>query len=536
MNLAGLSFLFAAIASGQTLTLEVVPPTWITPDGVPEHRGEADAPGPPRAFVFPSLGPHEQVGTAAVIPPLVNFFGPRNRFRSDTFRWQSGDGGGQIELAVERNNDDPDATISIKASSESSIRRLNWADFNLLQAAFVDWLFDHTNCGLLKNCESRYTSEFRHHLRTLWKSALAGATFGEFAVGHLNLSRPTEIAYSGDVQTLRQISANTRMFLKPLVAGQQIVVTWGNDNFYPSADLSKAYSRITSGGSSEFRVVSAGGMRVFPRGSCSMEPVFQQSATPAKDVLTPIPPQWSELVNTEFVPVYNRFDLSSRVLLSQAGAAADCTGAQSAPQYLFLLTPGAYLKADPGGAVANTAQFENEARDLPAAVNIPRQNVQMLARQFFLFGCDSPDPKVVQDEWNHLIEIGFNKLRQSTTPPPAKRTCGNYVNALFAGRSFVEVRNSYSINGRLVESGARDLETLGQAFAEGFAARLNREGAIGSPPLVEVVRYPNQPTRDRTQATAIRLRFHTTVSEILDQVYIDEGDEIRARFLPEDLR
>ena len=202
-----LSGVCAVLSFGQTVSFEVVPPTWITPDGAPEHRGEREGSGPPRAFIFPSLGPHEEVSTSPPIPLLTNFFGQHNRFRSAVFRWSSGSG--QIELAVDRRKDDSDARVAITPASETLIRRLSWEGFENLQAAFVDWLFDHTNCGFFTSCESRYTSEFNHHLITLWKSALTDGTLGEFASVNLNRPRPKGITYSGGVPgNPRHISAD----------------------------------------------------------------------------------------------------------------------------------------------------------------------------------------------------------------------------------------------------------------------------------------------------------------------------------------
>lgn len=526
----------ASIAHSETVTYEVVPPSWITPDGVAKHYGGDAMKGrEARAFVFPSVGPQDNVSQGPVIPTLASFFARDNDFRSNTFRWPRS-GTPQIVLSVTRRLED--ATIRISADSEAAIRRLSWMTFQRLQSDFVAWLFKHTNCGIFVDCESRFSKQFRRHLITLWTAVLSDATFGPFAAEHLNLSRPVGIAYSGTVTALQQEGGSTGMFVTRLVPGQKLVVTWGNDNLYPSSDLSKAYSRITSGGSSEFRVVSDGGMRVFPRDSCKMGPVFQQNSAPARDVLTPIPAEWTPLVNTEFVPVYNLFDLSSSVLLSKAGAAVDCTGTAPAPKYIFLLTPRAYLKADPGGPPADVAQFENEARAalfLQQSEGTARQDLLMLARQFFLVGCDSADPKIVEAEWNHLLEIGFNLLRKASGDG-SPRACGLYVNALFTGKSFIEVRNTYSMDGRLVEGGARNLETVGQVFAAGFAARINREGVPASPPLLEIFRMPDQRVSESTGATAIRLRFYTTVSSILDQIYVSEGDEIHARFVPEDLR
>ena len=295
-----------------------------------------------------------------------------------------------------------------------------------------------------------------------------------------------------------------------------------------------------------------------------MAAVVQKGSTPDPKILVPLPTSWTPLVNTEFIPVYNVFDLNHSAFLSRADASsaavknaaiasdgeepmpltrsgvANCEDGP-APKHLFLLTPAAYLKPDPGGLPANTAQFENEARSsfFPnPSVGTAKVDLLMLTRQFFLIGCDSDDPDVVQAEWTHLLEAGFNQLLRDLgrSSPVSPRTCGNYVNGLLAGRSFVELRNTYSVNERLVEAGARHQETVGQAFAAGFAGRLNHEGIPASSPLLEVVRLPDPLVTKRFGAATIRLRFHTTVSRVLDQVYITEGDEIRAGSIPEDLR
>lgn len=579
------------------VTYEVVPPTWITPDGGSRHLGENDPGGtPPRAFVFPSLVAGDPDPSGPSIPTFQDFFARHNRFQSSTFSWQSALGG-LVKITVARNRND--ATIEVNVESERVIRLLSWDEFLRLQSAFVRWLFDNTNCGFFVKCECRYAPDLRHSLMTLWKDVLNDATFGPFSERHLNRLDRFALDYEGDNKYLKGVQTRTRMVATRLVPGQKIVVTWGNESLYPRKDLTTAYSRITSGGTSEVHLVSDtsdGAIRLFPRGTCKMAPAFQIGDTPGNNVLTPIPQQWTYLVNTLIVPVYNMGDLYSSLLLTKdvstpfyknileyrkisdysrvkdedkpavgnlvdiladpdldmvnlpddkvkpelknIDASGDCSEFDHAPKYLFLLAPRTYLKADPGGPPANTAQFENEARTalyLTESPGTAREDVLSLAREFFVVGCDSKDIKPINDEWDYLLEAGFNLLvSEPVAPRPA--SCGFYVNALFAGRSIVEIRNEYSINDRLVDGGATMLETVGQALATGFAFELNREGRPASAPLIEVLRTSDAYLLTSYGRSAVRIRFHTTDKAILDQIKIAEGDQIHAGSVSEDLR
>jgi hypothetical protein len=484
-----MSSLRVSFAQRTTVTYEVVPPIWITSDGVRQHLGEIDPGGmPPRAFVFPSLTANDPAPSPPSIPTFKDFFARHNHFRSNTFSWQS-PVSGSVEMTVTRNQND--ATIDVNAKSEKVIRTLSLEEFLHLQSSFIGWLFDNTNCGFFVKCESRYSPDLKHNLIILWKKVLNDATFGPFSEKNLNLSDRFTMDYEGDNKYLKGVQTRTRMFARRLVPGQQLVVTWGNETLYPRRDLTTAYSRITSGGTSEVSLVSDtsdGKIRLFPKGTCKMTPTFQIGDTPGKNVLTPIPQQWTYLVNTEFVPVYNMGDLYSSFLLtkdvsspfykdilgykeildySQVGDAdkptvenlvdvlndpahdmvnlpddkmkpglrnletsSDCSEAP-APKYLFLLAPSAYLKADPGGPPANTAQFENEARTalyLTESPGTAREDVLSLAREFFLIGCDSSDQKSINDEWDYLLEAGFNLLvSDPLTSRPVMVDCNAFV-------------------------------------------------------------------------------------------------------------
>jgi hypothetical protein len=529
---------------------DVVPPVWITPDGDPDHSVRSNAGDRIVAFVFPSLSDSDPAEELEF--DLPKFFLPSNRFRKEGgFDWSVGPGT-DVRIVVTRNEKQAKATINIDPQSMAHIRRLDWGQFQHLQEAFRNWLCKQSNCWLFGGCESRFTN-LHDDLIKAWKdNVLAKATFRRFSGEYLkfrsfpdedpNTAPPEMIAYSGKVSAIE--AGKTAMFVTRIVPGQQLAVTWGNDNLYAApTGIMDSYSRMSSGGRTELRVVSDNGMRLFPAGSCGMAGAFQLKNTWPKAGLLPFPQAWVSLFVAEFVPIYNLFDLHNSALLAVSKVPPDppaCPdNTRKAPSYLFLLSPAAYLKADIGPAPANMAQFENEAR--PAFFPKPtqatsREDLNMLARQFLIVGCDSSDRTTLNGEWNHLLEISFAALPETKPDAPTgPRTCGAFVNGIFAGKSFVELRHHFSMNGRPVESGALNLETIGQLLAGPFAAHVNREGAPDSAPLVEVFRSPD-PEKNRTGAGVLRIRFHTTMSRILDQVHIFEGDEIHVGSIPESLR
>lgn len=533
-------FLCASLAYSTTQTYEIVPPSWISPDGMPEHQGKSDSKESGIAYIFPSIpdaapdssGPGVAKSEPAdpsspTVATLKGFFRPHTHFRQFTFQWPHREAP-ELTLVVERQGDD--AVVTMMPVSERALRKLSWERFENLQASYLDRLLDHTNCNWFGSCDNRF-NDINPQLISMWKILLSHATLSNFARDRLNLFGPRPLSYSGTIANVGRLQ--TAMFVTPLSPGQQIAVTWGNENYYPFGNQIQAgYSRIGSGGVTELRVIgNQDRMQLASLGSCNMDAVPQQGSVPADGLFTALPKEWAAMVSHEFLPVYNRFDLSNAKLLTHSNAPAGCAD-RSAPKYLYLLQPATYIKADPDDRDGDRSKFENEARSL--FPGDPTVDFTLLAREFLIIGCDDGKPEALEGEWNYLLDRAYSL--SNMMPTPGSRTCGPYVNALFSGKSFVEVRNSFSINGHPLDSGRSSLETVGQAFAAGFATRVDREGRSGTPPLLEVLRAPDRLSQVNTGATAIRLRFHTTVSSILDQVYVFQGDEIRAGFIPEDLQ
>lgn len=584
--LVAIYFVLAALAESTSASLlraqearlrpyDVVPPAWITPDGDSERAdGDRDGHGS-RAFVFPSLAPSDSVP----IPmhyEIQKFFQQHNHFHETVFTWSQGDGSNQaIEIKTSRHEADPLIDVDIDAASLGRIRKLDWERFRQLQRAFLSWLFKHSNCGWFSNCEDRFTDQFHNNLLSLWKDHVLGetvtlggtlpatggcvsndhvlsdqhppvtpaATFECFSQAYLNPTSATKIEYSGTVAAIQE-DPPPAMFATQIEPRQQLVVTWGNDNFYPGGAgvvpggvaVLNSYSRVSSGSRTELQIVSYNGMRLFPFGSCVTQSVAEKGnfAAPLQ-ILLPWPLAWAGLIGRNFVPIYNLFDLHNSLLLTADGPPAPgdlpaCPGnTRKASKYMFLLSPASYVKADAGPEKGDIAQFENEARDTFESVPIPVSKVEdlkILARQFVIIGCDSADSDVLRGEWNRLIE---NAFAGSFSPGQ----CGDFVHGIFSGKSFVELRNHFSINGRPVD-GALNPESFGQAIATSFAAHLNWEAPPGSAPLVELLRSPD-PER-KLGAGTIRIRFHTTMSQVLDQAYVFEGDEIYVGSISEIVR
>jgi hypothetical protein len=528
--------------AGQEATVrrfEVVPPVWITADGDPTHAGEHDGAGQqPRAFIFPSVPPSDLPPEPSII--LTNFFGPRNRFRDrPPFEWSvSPHSADPIKLTVTRNG--ADATVNLDGGSMIRIRNLTWEQFGQLQAAFRSWLCKHSGCSLFADCESKFTADFDHKLRTLWKdNVLKNATFDRFAAAYLNPTAPLRIHYSGSVSAIDK--DQTSMFLTQIQPNQRLLITWGNDNLYPvHAGIPNSYSRVTSGGRTEVRVVSDHGMRLFPTGSCVIQSVPENANAEApKGVLLPYPKEWAGLLGSEFLPLYNLFDLHNYALLTLGSPPypnqlSDCAhGVSAAPQFVFLLSPTSYIKADWGPEKNYVAQFETETRPGPGA--LPEDDIKMLARHFVIMGCATSSTKDVNDEWTQFLEIAFSNLLGPPSPTPAPRPCGGFVDGVFAGKSFVEIRNDVSVNGQPIAGGAPVFETVRQLLAASLPAHLDAEGSPGSDPLAEII-LTSDPDTNKLHARTLRIRFHTTMSAVLDQVQVVEGDEIYAGSISEALR
>ena len=305
---------------------------------------------------------------------------------------------------------------------------------------------------------------------------------------------------------------------------------------------------------------------------------------PAPAVLSPRFPYPAKWLGKVFIPVYSLFDLHNSAVLTkipvvgrevpQAGAAQEepaainrdrdkpreaaavqgepaaapqhvCEGdTRIAPKYLFLLVPSHYIKADlvdNGGP----AQFQHESRaqatDSPAkppdtdGKNNVADEVYSLPRQFFLLACDPPDRGKdliadVQLEWNRILETA-SVYSAAPVGEISAGNCGNFMHASFPGSS-VALRNHFSFNGRPVEHGAPNFQTIGQTLAMLQAAHLDSVGQPGSPPLLELWRL-SSPQKTLLEANKLHLRFHTTRTAVLDQAEILEGDELYAGSISE---
>lgn len=510
---------------------DVVPVSWLDGDGkiIAEERV--------LAYVFPSLYAEDSAGPLHF--SLVALFAPKNHFRGKKeFHW-SVRSETPITITFQRKGQDADVEIEDKSATE--IRRLDWEQFQSLQSSFRSWLCDKsTGWNPFRDCRPLF-NDLHSALLQMWtQHILREATFNSFSSRYLNTTTPDLISYHGHNQAI--IKAGTYMAVTRVVGGESLAITWGATNFYPAKPPQLGYSRITSGATTDVRVIRNNGLRLFPVGTCEMAGDSEKPDNGTFEGLLPFPPQWASLFATEFLPIYSLFDLHNSALLHVAKAPPSPAGcpdnARKAPPYLFLLAPMQYRKADVG-LEKDVARFESEAR--PEYVKSPtpaqsREDVNMLARQFILVGCDSLDLNTVNTEWDHLLEVAFKNLpntpqEPATVPAP----CGGYVNGVFAAKSFVELRHHYSINGQLLETGALNLQSLRDVIGGPFAAHLDRTSARDKGPLLEVMRSldggkTGQPTG------VLRLRFYTTMSSVLDQAYIFEGDEIHVSRISEDLR
>jgi hypothetical protein len=137
-------------------------------------------------------------------------------------------------------------------------------------------------------------------------------------------------------------------------------------------------------------------------------------------------------------------------------------------------------------------------------------------------------------EWDHLLEKAFAAYDPASGSPVSARACGPYASGVFADKSFVELRHHFSINGYPTNTGALNLQTIGQAIAPFFAATLDRIAPQGARPLAVIVRSAD--IGYGLSPGVMRIRFYTTMGQVLDQANIFEGDEIHVGPISEDLR
>jgi hypothetical protein len=497
---------------------DVVPPGWITADGTVAGAYTLGNDSKALAFIFPSL-PLASEARGALHVSIPDFLRPDGQSRDGIFVFATApDVQPAIKIAMARS--DNAIVIDIDASSMSQILRLDLDRFRKLQAAYVGWLLGPSIC--LTDCLSPGAAEA---LRAFWKNyVLREAGFRQFAARYLNPPAPVTLS-----------AFDTKMFATQIAPHQQLSVTWGNNNFYPdtantggdSAAVRTSYSRTTSGGNTRLQIIDdAGRLRLYPAPGCATADVPREQPSvppiatrPYSDDLQKLFPKW-------VMPVYNLFDLHNPYLLTgPARTDLDPTACRDrtrrAPHHLFLLTPGAYVKPDNWKRIG---QFETEA-GLGSNVD-PKDEYQILTRQFVILACDSADWRDVANEWQRL-------LAAARGTDGGRGPCGPYLHGVFAAKTFVELRNRFSLDGRAVEDGVVHFAGIGQALAPSLGARLNAEAAPGSKPLLHLLRaVPAESPGPRR----VLLHFYTTVSDVLDHAAVLEGDVIHAISVPEMLR
>jgi hypothetical protein len=329
-------------------------------------------------------------------------------------------------------------------------------------------------------------------------------------------------------------------------AYQVLQITWGSQNLYPAnSQIQYGYTRSTAGGSTRITLVSDAGMRLFPSGDCGAQGTTENANMAGTPVLPPFPTTWHSMIGRNFLPIYNLFDLHNPLLLTAANADGQTLSnpptcpdsTRSSPKFLFLLSPGKYVKADMGDQPKNVdAEFETESRS--GLSESPNETVKLLGRQFILMGCDSYDPIAIGNEWDRLIELAL------ATPPitPRDSICHTipkgtpstipYVHGVFAGKSFVELRSHFTVNGQAAVGAD---ETVGQILAATFPAHLGMAERLKKRPVIELWRLPHS-SLNTLGPNIIRISFDTTSSAVLDQALIREGDELYVRPISTTLR
>ena len=495
---------------------DVVPPSWITADGRSlEMAAGSETAGV--AFAFPSL-PAVRESRLPIHADLAGFFRPNSWFRDGTFvRLPASETEQPIEIRTARL--DLNLVVDIDAASMAQILRLDWKRFQGLQAAYLAWLYAQSSCWSVE-C---FSNEAALQLRLLWRNhVLKEATFGRFAANYLNPPPPVPL----------KSKDGGNMFATRIYARQQLAITWGNQNLYAirppeTATLDNSYSRITSGGTTRLQIVSDNGLRLFPTSSCRIRETSEGSAPANHKGTPPFPDSFKTMFGRWFMPIYNLFDLHNPRLLTGVSPKADrflCPDTtRAAAPYLFLLTPSYYVKPDTVDEITGT---ETEAR-LSAKID-PTEEYLPLTRQFVLLACNVSDSSAVADEWKRM-------LNAASGSDPGHGRCGQYIHGLFAGKTFVELRNRFSIDGRLVEDGVLHFSTVGQALGPSLGTRANVEAAPGSGPLLDLWRA--SPWRENaSNQRRVRVRFFTTMTDILDQAIVLEGDDIHVISISEMLR
>lgn len=499
---------------------DVVPPGWITPDGNARDASTVGTDGKALAFVFPSLL-LDQKATEVSNFSIPDFLVGDSGFRGGTFHYApAAEAQSAIEIATVRSRNA--IVIDIDDTSMSRILRLPLDRFRRLQAAYTAWLFRH--CSYSAHCFSPTAGEA---LRGFWKNGvLREASFRQFAARNLSPSRPVKVT-----------ARHTTMFATRISPRQQLSVTWGNQNFYPDtsdtgaaeAELAWSYSRTTSGGNTRLPLFEdAKGMRLYPALNCSSVDIKREKPDPTPNATLPYPDEpFRKLFPKWFMPIYNLFDLHNPYLLTAPERTNDepatCSDeVRKAPPNLFLLTPAYYVKPDNWKGIG---QFETEG-GIGSSVGKEEQFL-LLTRQFVILACDKDDQNTVADEWLRMLDAAAGKDR-------GHGNCGPYLHGVFSAKTFVELRNRFSLDGRSVEDGVLPYTGIGHAVGPSLGARLDGEVGPNSKPLLQLLRA--LPTAASPNPHRMLLRFYTTMSDVLNQAVVLEGDDIHAISVQEILR
>lgn len=514
--------------AGNLTTFDVVPPSWITADGKAD-ASQSDESDSATAYVFPSRlasDPRESKFTKH-IPVVLG----KNGFQKGVYRFQD------IEIATHRF--DADLVVEIEGTSLEKIHLLDWQAFRDLQAGYLSWLAWQSVCWP-SQC---FTGNFEPNLRKFWKDDVLGANaqFAAFASSHFDHESPDIVA-----NRLAEIPYDTgagvfSMWATRVYPGQELSVTWGNQNLdvnYPptggsTVGLINSYSRTTSGGNVRLRIVRDGqGVRLFPREGddtrkfpatgCGAREVPEGSTSDqTAKVIMPYPGKLANQLGVSLLPIYNMFDLHNRRLLAAPTDLTNPACPGDAPPFLILLTPSQYTKADVNGGIV---QFETEAQ----VTGDGTEEYKSLFRQFVILGCKSDKLQDVRDEWTRVMDIAAKGTSNSGK-------CGVFVHGVFLGKTFVERMTHVTFDGVPVEGGVASFTTIAQAVAFPLGVRMNMRSPPGGAPLLELWRTPiDQP--DGADPKRLRLRFHTTMSGVLEKAIVLEGDDIHVRSISEVLR
>jgi hypothetical protein len=529
--------------------IDIVPATWITADGREPQSG-ADANSSRGAYALPSLPPAGQTTGKIDKRELPNFFLSEDRaFEPRAFDWAAAEApGSRIRIAIGLEKTAPTAAfISVDSQSLSLIRRLDLQQLRELQNAFWADLESQNGCWFFRRCESDFGKDFRADLLSFWQDGvLRDAEVGAFANAQLQ-SEEGLISYSSTaIPKIAMLKAHTTMVVTPILPEELVAITWGASSLYPPSQertLADSYSRNVSGGSSLLRVTSnAEGVGLFPRQQCNSNSLPQDKATDqATELFLPYPKEWARLLKELFIPVYNLFDLKSPRLLSSktdTASLSNCRRDFTYAKHLFLLSPGEYIKADMGGNADSFLQFENEARADSGSndLKFERNVEQLLARQFLIMGCDSSRLEDVNLEWNRILENAHHDIPKNNVDGAASQpgACGSFVHASFAGRGFVELRESVTVNGQLLEGEAGI--PRGESLGEALVTYASLHGVIDLKSRLakglELVRR----STSIPDVASLSLRFHAIDAAALDQIVLKQGDRIHADSLPEGIR